>query len=141
MTKSSKLIALTFIPFVLCASTVPSVRGVEVPMVSQPSVAVYALNEAELQFHKARALSGDTISGYCLAMHFSFVDFRNPDTEYWITIAAENGDSSAMQIISIRLASRNNIEAKSRAMFWKERAAKIDSPPPKQEQCHKISAD
>jgi hypothetical protein len=104
---------------------------------SGPSI--YSLSEAELQYHKARALLGDAISGYCLAMHFSFSASENSETEYWITIAAENGNSDAMQMISIRLANKKNPRDSSRAKYWKERAAKTAAPPPPQAQCHTTS--
>lgn len=108
----------------------------DVPITSAPSVTVYSLIESELQFHKARALIGDPISGYCLAMHFAFVDIRNPDVEYWITIAAENGDSASMKMLSLRLAARQNVRDLSRAKFWQERAEKAATPMPTQAQCH-----
>ena len=70
---------------------------------------------------------GDVDSGGCLAMHFAYVDIRNLETEYWITIAAENGDAIAMKMLALRLESKTNPREVRRAAFWKERAAKSTS--------------
>jgi|SRR5690349_7810378 len=94
-----------------------------VPLEPGPSVKVYSLSDADLDFHKPRALAGDPDSGHCLAMHFAYVDIRNPQAEYWITVAAENGDGAAMLMLAIRLAARSDHRDVSRAKFWKRRAA------------------
>lgn len=73
----------------------------------------YSLTEAELQYHEARALLGNPAT-------------ENSETEYWITIAAENGNSDAMQMISIRLANKKNPRDMTRAKYWKERATRTN---------------
>lgn len=129
--------ALSSPPQLAFAATHPDEQGKALPVESGPSI--YSLSEAELQYHKGRALLGDPTSGYCLAMHFSFSASENSETEYWITVAAENGNSDAMQMLSIQLSNKRNPRDSSRAKYWKERAAKTAAPPPPQAQCHRIS--
>lgn len=93
-----------------------------IPIAPGPSVLVHSLSEEEIRYHGPRALMGDRQSGHCLAMHFAFVDFRNSDADYWIRVAAENGDRLSMQQLSLRLASNGNPRDAVRANYWKSRA-------------------
>jgi hypothetical protein len=130
---------LSCLPQYACASPPSGQESEGIPMVNGPSVAIYALTGAELQFHKPRAVAGDLVSAYCVAMHFWYLDIENPEARYWITIAAENGDSSAMQMVSLLLGAKNNPQDMSRSKYWKDRGRKITDPPPSQTQCHRTT--
>lgn len=128
-------IALAFSTQIGCAEPSAS-KSETVRMGPGLSVGVYLLSEQELRFHQERALDGDIISGYCVAMYFGFIKFNDPDANYWITVAAENGDPMAMLMLSRRLEGRGVLRDDRRARFWQGLAAQHAGAVQDPSKCH-----
>lgn len=97
--------------------------GTEVERITLPVRTPHWLNDQELSGFKQLALIGDLPASYCLAKHYGVEGNPNdPERTYWILIAAENGDASAMTIISEIFRTGRDKRARERAEFWRLRA-------------------
>jgi len=80
------------------------------------------LNVSERRKFEQLALKGDLPASYCIANHYAYAANRGLDQEFWILIAAENGDSNAMMKISIHYENSKDQRTRDRAEFWRLRA-------------------
>lgn len=85
----------------------------------------FSLTTKDLYRHSSLAISGSISSGHCLALYYGFArDPNDPDSQYWIEIAAQNGDPDAMMLLAGILDQSGIARDKARATFWRDRAAK-----------------
>lgn len=92
-------------------------------MPGKPSVSKFKLNSEELSRYGQLALGGDQNAGLCMAQHFMFIGSDDRAAlRYWVSIAAENGNPLAMQMLALYLASTGSADDQARSAFWKARA-------------------
>lgn len=79
------------------------------------------LTEAQLDSYSKKALLGDGEAAFSIYLHYNFgLDLRNGD--FWLRIAAENGDFSGMLVYAYVLLDIPRREECLRALYWVKRA-------------------
>jgi TPR repeat protein len=80
------------------------------------------LRAKEIPKLKRDALSGSGEAALRLSSHFEFAALDAKQADYWLAIAAENGDPTAQVNYAYALARRGSASDKLRANFWARRA-------------------
>jgi hypothetical protein len=111
----------------MCACAIPkdrtSSKQSDQETIVLPVRTPFWLDDQELAKAKELALVGDLPASFCIARHYSYAArLDDPDRQFWVLIAAENGDSGAMMMISQDYRTGKDARARSRAEFWRLRA-------------------
>ena len=89
----------------------------------------YVIPASEIPRLEEEALRGSAESAYRLGMFHSMIMLDRKASEYWLTVAAENGSILAMYNLAVTLQSRPDPHAKPRARFWLEQVVKAGESP------------
>jgi hypothetical protein len=68
------------------------------------------------------ALTGSGTAAHKLARYYFYAKNDRASGMYWETIAAENGNFSAMKALSVHLAAEQSPQSDIRARYWSKRA-------------------
>lgn len=86
------------------------------------------LTQAALSDAQEKALRGDKDAAFKVALHYEATEGDGRRELQWMTIAAENGNTTAMQNLAVALHADGTRQGCLRAVYWLERLEMQTSP-------------
>lgn len=82
-------------------------------------------DKEEFAEQAAKAVTGDPVAAGRVANYYAFLDPKNPDVDFWIRIAVENGNVEWIDLYAQQLSVRPDIYGCKRAIYWENRAIEL----------------